>query len=540
MMDERFLGGEAAHRSLWGTSVHRTRNMLLGLLFVVGIFVVPLAGLPGLVGVAVVAVGIWGFTAETHTGTPWQRRRARRQWRARSAAGLAEFRPVESRPPELHAAYISGARRDRAAIAREWNTYRDWADGAEGMSWLLAKPGVPGIAWHAPTGEDPWLSVVFPIAGQVSGIQGDTVVNARSRAFGKLLGALGSPSALAKRVQIITHVQPVDTASHESWVADELDESAPVELLYSYKEVMDRLGGGGLMQRHYAVVRWPLTTQFVRAAERKGPAQVGWIRLMGQEIDTIWRELNAAKLGPGRALSAAQTGAVLRHLQHPSWPIDQAGDVDPRNMWLPSADAWSYTAVRAPGPSGETETWLHRTARVPTAKMETSKRDALWMLPLMAQFPGHRVVRTVSVQLEGVPQQYARSRAKDDLTSDMAEVSAQRQKGALVDDDLTVGADAAKARVKDLKPGRGHEGLIYVMHVTVSAQSESDLRSACELMAEAAGKAGIRELEWLDPMQAAASACTWPLARGMEPAPSSAGMRVTSLLAGKPPKEALT
>jgi hypothetical protein len=540
MMDQRFLGGEAGHRSLWGTSTKKTRNVALALVGVVGLFLVPVFSTPALAGVVLAWAAVFVATTQTHTGTPWERWSRGRQWRERQRAGTTRFRPVERRPAELHAEYVGGSRRGRAEVATEWNSYRDWADGAEGMSWLLAKPRVPGIAWHAPTGEDPWLTVVFPLTGQVSGIQGDEIVNARSRAFGRLLSVFGSANALARRIQIITHVQPVDTAAHEAWVAREVDPEAPEELLRSYKEVITRLGGGGLMQRHYAVVRWPLTTRFLHQARRQGPGQVGWIKLMGQEIDSIWREMNAAKLGPGRALSAAQTAAVLRHLQMPSWPIDQAGDVDPQRMWLPSEDEWSYTRVTDAGPDGVQESWLHRTAVVPITSVETAARDALWMMPLLAQLPKQRVVRTISVQLEGVTQQLARSQARDDLTSDLAEVSAQRSKGTLLDDELLEGVDAARARVGDLRPGKGHQGLAWVMHVTVSAQSVSELRSGCELMAEAAGKAGIGDLRWLDAHQGAAQACTWPLARGMKPVPTSAGMRVTGALAGTGPKEALT
>ncbi|WP_340541010.1 hypothetical protein [Nocardioides sp. GXZ039] len=540
MIDQRYLGGEAGHRSLWGgVSTRKARNVGLAIVGAATVIVVPLVGYPGLALCLISAAAVYVFTTETHRGTPWERWMLRREWRAREAAGLNRFRPVDRRPPELHAAFLASKGRARASVAGEWNTYRDWPDGAEGMRWLLRKPHVPGIAWHAPTGEDAWLSVVFPLGGQISGIQGDDVVNARSRAFGRLLGSLGMVTALAKRIQILTHIQPIDTAAHESWIADEVDLEAPEELLRSYKEVIDRLGGGGLMQRHYAVVRWPLSPRFLRLAERKAPGRDGWILLMGQEIDAAWREMYRAKLDPGRALSAAQTAAVLRHLQMPSWPMDQAGDVDPENPWLESDQGWSWVTVADQGPDGLEETWFHRTAELPVRAMETSGRNALWMLPLLSQLPRQRVVRTISVQLEGVPQQTARSQARVDLTSDLAEESARARKGVLSDDDLDEGLTAARARVRDLKPGKGHHGLEYVIHVTVSSETEVELRSACELLTEAAHKAGVRELRWLDTQQAGAHACTWPLARGMKPARQTAGAWAAGVLAGTGPKEEL-
>lgn len=406
------------------------------------------------------------------------------------------------------------------------------------MQWLFSRPRAPGIAWHTPTGEDAWLSVVFPLAGQIRGLQSNDIVNSKSQAFGSLLSQLGSASSLPNRIQLITRVQPVDTAMHESWVASEVDPDADRELLDSYREVVERLGRGSLMQRHFAVVRWPLTPAFLAEAERRAPAQRGWVMLMGEEIDAAHREMTSAGLGPGRALSAAQVGAVLRHQQLPSWPIDQARDIDPNNLWLPSKEEWPYVAVTGRVPSGEVETWLHRTAVVPIQHVNTSARGPLWMMPMLAQMRG-RVVRTISVQLEGVPQSYARAQAREDFTSDLADEEAQRIKGRLVDDELVVGKHASKARVQDLKPGKPHQGLGWAIHVTVSATSRDELRGACRHMEEAAGKAGLDRLYWLDSYHAAAQACTWPLARGMKPSRTSAGAWMTGALAGTGHKEAL-
>ncbi len=58
-------------------------------------------------------------------------------------------------------------------------------------------------------------------------------------------------------------------------------------------------------------------------------------------------------------------------------------------------------------------------------------------------------------------------------------------------------------------------------------------------MTEAAGNAGIAALSWLDTQQAAGSACTWPIARGMRPVEPAAGSRVRGLLTGSGHKEAI-
>lgn len=538
-LNVRYLGGEAGRRTMWGAGNKRTRNIALGLVFVVGCFLTVLLGPLGLILSVALAIAVFAGTTSTHRGTPWGRYLARHRWRTTHKHGLHVFRPVHDRPAELEAAMEAGTGRSLGDLRKEWNAYRDWPEGAQGMQWLYAKPGAPGVAWHTPVGEDPWLSVVFPLEGQIRGLQGNAVVNHRSEAFGQLQASLASAGSLPKRISMISRVQPVDTARHEAWVASELDQDADEELMRSYKEVSDRLGRGSLMQRHFAVVRWPLSSEFIAVSQRHGLGQRGWLMLMREQIDTVYRQLVAAGVGPGRALSAAQVGAVLRNQQHPAWPIDQAGDIDPQRLWLPSEDAWSFTTVETTTPDGVTEQWLHRTAVVDPLNVEVAPRSPLWLLPLLSHMK-RNVVRTIAFHLEGVPQEVARDQAYGDVTADLAEESAARIKGRVDSGEIGVGLRASKARHQDLMPGRGHEGLGWAMHITVSGRSVDELRTACTYMEEATRKAGIRTLTWLDGAQGPAQACTWPLGRGMRPVDESAGQFLTRLAAGRPDKEALT
>lgn len=524
-MEKRYIGGDDTKRGLLGGRASKPRRvgLIVGFAALCGLMMF-LAWLGALIGIVILVV-IWVATIEQPGGTPWQRRVRNKRWSQALRHGLTAFRPVSHRPPALHAAVMGGTAEPEQA--RQWSAYRDWPDGVEGFQWILASPNVPGIAWHTPTGEAAWLSVVFPLRGQISGLAGDAKVDARSALFGRLLASVATSSSLARRLQMITRVLPLDTAAHEAWVEQNADEAAPLELLESYKSVVDELAEGNLAQRHYAVVRWPITPKFESVARRLAPGQQGWIRLMGREVDRMWRELDAAGLGPGRALSAAQVGAVLRHLQLPSWPADQAGDINPHMPWVPSDDAFSYTVYKGLNPAGEYEEWFSRTAVVPIKEVETGARDAFWLLPLQTRL-SNKLIRTISFQYEGVPQAVARSQAREDLTSDMADVAAARSKGHLADEDLEEGMNAAKARRDDLRPGRGAEGLGWAMHVSVSTRSVAELRDASELIDEAARKAGINRLEWLDSQQAAAAACTWPLARGMDPVDESTGVRFLS------------
>lgn len=536
-MQTRVLGGEAGRRGFFGGSHGRTRLVGLIAVSVAGAVLTLTLQAPGLLATVIGLGVVYVATIRTHRGSPLVRVQERRRWAERNRLGTVAFAHVSTRPDDLEV--VGKSRRDRSSAAREWNLYRDWPDGAEGMHWLSRGRGEPGIAWHAPTGEPAYLSVAFAVEGQIRGIESDRFLNDAMTAFGAMLARYGSQSSLVSRVQSLTRVVPVDSAYHEAWVWKELDEQNAVrELVASYDQVVRIASQSGLMQRHYVVARWPLTPAFIAAAGRRGPAQAGWRALMASEVAAVLSHLRAARLGDPTALSAAQLAAVLRHMQQPSWPIDQAADVDVDAPWLPSRDELSATVTTAASPEGTVEQWWHRTAVLPIEAMETGPRTSLWLAPLLSQLP-HPIVRTLSLQTEVVPATEARHAARADVTTDLADLEAQREKGVLTSEELTVGLAAARARLDDLRPGSKHHGAGWAGHLTISARTRDELIDATAKVTEAAGNAGIAQLRWLDTQQAAASACTWPIARGMHPVGRTAGGVLRQVLAGTGSKEAI-
>lgn len=536
---ERFIGGESQGRSFLGGRRNKPRSIGLAIVLVAGAIGVIVWKIPALVVTLVAVAAVYAVTETTHFGSPLQRWQDRRRWKERTRLGLTRFRPVTDRPAALEDDMLSAKRRQRRALTREWNVYRDWPDGVEGLNWLMAEPRQPGILWHTPTGEESYFTVVFPVSGQIQGLEGDDAVERAASRFGGLLAGWGSARSLASRVQMLTRVLPIDSARHERWVLDNVDTEAPRALLESYDEVVRALGRGGLMQRHYAVIRWPMDGQFIAHAQRRGEGEEGWLALLTREIDSAWRRLANAGLGPGNPLTAAEVAAVLRHLQMPSWPIDQAGDVPIYWPWLGSEDEWSYTKVEAQGPDGRVEQWFHRTARIAIDGVGTGPRTPLWMMPILAHLP-HDIVRSVSSEIEMIPAREARAQARLDLTSDLADLHAQASKGALTSEDLEVSVRGAKSRRDDLAPGSGVHGAGWAMHVSLSARSLEELAEATAVLEEAlGGDMDIEQLEWLDSYQAAAAATCWPVARGMAPVEVGRSQRLRRLLAGKGTKEAI-
>lgn len=540
MIIERHVGGETQGRGLFGGKRNPTRTIGLGVVFVVGCVATMMWQGPGLVLTLLAGAIVWVATLNTHNGSLWKRVDDRRRWKASVKQGLHQFVPVDRRPAELEEQWASASRRQKKTLSRQWTQYRDWPDGVEGMNWLQDAPGTPGIIWHTPSGQEAYFTVCFPVRGQIQGLEADSAINNAAERFGRMLAGWSSPSSLVSGVQVLTHVLPIDSARHEKWVLDNFDPNTPYRLLQSYDDVVKQTGRGGLMQRHYVVVRWPATPAFRLRAEQRAPGEEGWRLLLQQEIKAAWRRLHAARFEPGDALTATQFSAVLRHLQMPSWPIDQAGDVAVKWPWMPSKNSWSYVKVSDEGPEGEHETWYHRTARIPADRIGTGARTPLWLLPFLTRLSDD-VVRTISIEIETVPASTARASARADLASDLADMHAQRKKGSITSEELEVALAAANARRDDLKPGRGAGGAGFAIHVSISATSESRLTEACTVVKETlTTDLDVEDVEWLDPDQAAAAAACWPVARGMRPVQQSQSDKLLAMVAGKGRKDALT
>ncbi|MFH5824284.1 hypothetical protein [Georgenia sp. AZ-5] len=529
------LGGESGHRSFFGGSVPHSRLVALLAAALAGMVLTITVGTPGFVVGAVLVVAAWLVTSPTVHGSLAERWVARRRWRERTRTGTVAYLPFDqARWHEL-----GTRRRHRRAAAREAAALRERPDGAEGMGWLDLRPGRPGIAWHAPTGEEPYLSVAFEVAGQIRGIESEHAVEADQIAWGAFLASLGSEESLARAVQTLTRVMPPDPAGHEAWVVRQVDADAPEELLRSYDDLLAEMGRREMVQRHFVVVRWPLTAAFFRAAERFGTGRDGWRRLMVEEVDGITRGLRRARMGRVRALTAQQTAAVIRHMQNPLRPIDAPG-ADPEVLGLPSVDDYSAHVVRDVDPlTGEAVEWWHRTALITARAMATGERNSLWVTPLLSGMP-ERIVRTLSLQTWMVPAREAKATARLDATSDHSELLRRREAGRLLDDESEASLTAAQRRLEDLRPGTQHHGAEWLGHLTVSARSRGELGQAVRLVAATAERGlGIERLEWLDTYQAAASGCTWPIARGMRPPEPTTAQRLMRSLTGHGAREAL-
>ena len=558
----RYLGGESGHRGFFGGTTSKTRAFLLGFFILGGMIGMVLGlGLPALV-TAVTGVGITMLaTARTHRGTVLERRRKRARWRARKRLGTDHFVPYEVGSwDQLQEAITRGTPPEKRAAARTALSMRANPDGADGMGWLQYGSNVPGIAWHAPVGEQPYLSVAFSVSGQLRGMETAAALTRAANGWGQFLARRAAPSSLIRDVQTLTRVLPPDSARQQSWVKTRLEtvqptwstaqqESFEAQKL-SYDEVIRKSSLNAMVQRHYVVVSWPLNQQFTDAAGKFGRGRDAWRQLMASQIRATELGLDEAKMGDIRALTARQTTALILHQQNPHLPIDLTRTVNPLSAGLTSRDEFSAHVVDgvdptsvvfgANGPASPAVTWWHRTAAIHGENLAVAGRSPLWCLDLLI---GRELtfIRSVSFHLHLVPAGQAKSKARADVVRDQAGVLADQQKGRLISDDSTTRMSAAQRRSADLAAGSHHHGVDWVGFVTISAPTRDALGQASRQLEETCATGlGIERLDWQDSFQSAASGTTWPIGRGLRPSAATLATRALTRLAGRSEKEAIS
>jgi hypothetical protein len=545
----RYLGGETGHRSFFGGTHSRTRVAMLAIFIALGIVLTPLLGWPGL-AVGAVGCGITlAVTANTHRGSVVERRRKSRRWRDRRRAGTHEFAPYSDESWEEAREALRAARhgplrgrRARAARARRrLAALRAHPDGADGMGWLQHARGAPGIAWHAPVGEENYLSVAFSVSGQLRGIESTAVMSRAAEGWGHFLASRAPHSSLVSTVQTLTRVLPADSALQEFWLLNSLDDDTPADAVASYEEVLRLTGQDAMVQRHFIVVSWPISQAFTDAAARFGQGRDGWRALMSQEIDATVRGLTEARLGHVEALTARQTGALILHQQNPSRALDSVSDVDPASIGVASHDEFSSHVVHGGGPDDDDGVqWWHRTAAITADAMVTAPRTQLWVLDLLI---GNDLafIRSVSFHIRLVPASEAKVAARQDVVRDAAETLARREAGKISADDTEAAMSAANRRRSDLVSGSHHHGAAWVGYVTISVRGRDELaRASRQLEDTCSTSLGIERLDWLDSYQSAASGTTWPIGRGIAPSRRSFSTRLYTRLAGRAEKGAIS
>ena len=228
----------------------------LAVAFLAMLALTPIFGVCGL-AIAVAAGGLAILvTQKTHRGSLMDRRLRRTRWADRRRAGANVFEPFNrDRSEELQlAATHAGTRAERRALTLELAAMRANPDGADGMGWLQFGSHEPGVAWHAPAGEAPYLSVAFAVSGQAKGVESASAMRRAAEAWGAFLATRAAPTNLVGEIQTLTRVLPADSALQEHWVLGALDPNAPADAIRSYGDVPRLTGEDAMVRRTYIIV----------------------------------------------------------------------------------------------------------------------------------------------------------------------------------------------------------------------------------------------------------------------------------------------
>jgi hypothetical protein len=561
----RWVGGESGHRSFFGGTHSKSRIIGIAIFVIGGMVGMILGGGIPLLIAALVGVGLTMLvTQRTHNGTIQERRRKRSRWAARKRLGTNVFVPYNVAGwDQIQSAAGSADKAERRAAEVASRQMRANPDGSDGMGWLQYGSNMPGIAWHAPVGEQPYLSVAFSVSGQLRGMETAGALNRAATSWGKFLAHRAAPVSLIRDVQTLTRVLPPDTAKHDIWYnskrearpvgADDASLALWDAQQLSYAEVRRRAAADAMVQRHFVVLSWPLSPLFVESAAKYGPGRDGWRALMAEQIEASLHGLREARMGQVNYLTARQTAAVIMHQQNPSIPIDlrSAKHITPLSVGIGAHDEYSAhvvdggydPTVLADGDAIEAApavTWWHRTAAIHGEDLASAGRSPLWTLDLMI---GRELgfIRSVSFHMHLVPAAQAKAAARQDVVRDAAGLYAQKKKGVIVSDESEGLLSAAERRRRDLAAGSHHHGVSWIGYVTITAPTREDLAQASRRLESVCDTGlGVDRLDWQDSFQGAASGTTWPIGRGLRPDNTTTATRLMNTLAGRGDKEALS
>lgn len=545
MTDEKgrtqILSAESGYRSLFGDRRQRVFRGALITGVTVTVIATLTARIPGLI-IGLLLTGILALlTSPSVTGALVDKwiTRYRQLWRRMK--GLDRFIPYSDRAWQQAMATENPVLRRRALRA-----VRVMPDGADGMGWLISAPNEVGVAWHAPMGSEPYMSVAYEIGGRMNGFESLPAINRATEAWGTFLGSLGGELSLARYVQTLTRLLPPDTARHEQWVSENVDPAIAEPgsngevLLESYEDVLAQLSEHGLIQRHFVIIRWPIDRLYKQTAERYGKGHEGERQLMALEAQSMLRRLEQGGVGSVRALTARQVAAMIRHQQNPAIPLDQAGDVDPMNFGVEGRDLRAMHTTVFERKDTETIEWFHATARIQAEYMTIQERGGFWVIPWLTGL-SEPVIRSMSWHMRIIPAEQARAQARVDQTRDLAELQEALEKGRLAGDGLEAKRAAAARRLQELAPGTENHGVEWMGFITITGADEDELRRHARLVAERAQVSmGINRLEWCEGFQSVATGYTWPIARGIEDQKGDdIGTKMQRFITGTDTKESL-
>jgi len=514
------LGGEIAHRGLFGGKRNKPEN--IGLATGVGLSMVLLfsLGVSNPVSVLIVLV-VLGVTFALTTPTKWTEFRSlggllMETWhsRERKKKGKAVFVPVKDRPQTalVKASKSQLDEADENGMITVPLTYRDTAPLMVGNVRFFAIDTPEGemvIFRHSGQEEKPYYTATVETMGVPSGLREEFQEDAGYIAHGQLLARLARRQSLISGVQSLSRSVPIDPADHVMWIAENQSHTVPEVLVSSYGQLCDLVQSRAEQHRNYETFRIPETGALLSRAQAYGAGDDGVGIAIYEEISSAMRHAEIrGSIKAFRPLGRNRMAALLRHLQDPEFDIDDFTDTSLEDCWQ------HLDGASVPRALVVNKRWYTRTGYVPADAFspEPIPVQALRMLIRGVQPP---VIHTVSVIDKLEDARTARGKARVDFAQDKAKKIATEAKGTTTDGAEDVLLNASAQRREDLKNGTGHHGAAFGIYITYQVDDPGKFLATADLIEAAAADAGIELIEWLDQRQDLSLITTMPMTRGI-------------------------
>ncbi|RJO67954.1 hypothetical protein D5S18_34195 [Nocardia panacis] len=512
------LGGEIARRSWLGLSRPVLLIWALALSGAVAIYVLGGGQTWAIIAALVLLVAVFAATMEWHDKPSWAARRAHslRTWGRRRRGEHIYRNPCDP-------AFGDPERDPGWAFPPPLGNIAPLSLGGTGLDdmWILrcANPG-----------ERVYFSVLLAVEGVADGLRGDAAYAASSAAFGTFLAQMARASSHVRGVQLLHRSVPHDMTPHIHWAQTRVARLADARLtpaVESYGALIDVTAPMAEEHRSFVALRIPQTEAFMnevaRVAHIKNATTIGAIaQVVRDETERAARLLVLAGMGRVDVLGERRACAVIRAFLDPDSKLDRHRDAGWDTCWP------SYVGGRDSMAIGPDREWRTRVGYLRPQAIEPVPLGPLWLAPLLTgveadpgddDIPPMPTIRTLSVRIDFVPAQRARTAARGDSTADHARRAKEVRRGKLDDGSTEVLAGASERRRQDLMPGSGHHGAVYTASVAVTGRSEDDLDRACLRVVEAANESAITEIDWATDQHDVAVFTTLPLARGLAATP---------------------
>lgn len=367
------------------------------------------------------------------------------------------------------------------------------------------------VLLHRPKSGPRYVTVALEVDTAGGGVQAQQDSDDEYARWGRVKAALAREGSLVRGLQQVERVQPPSAVAHARWLNEVVPAGASRDIAGSYKDLLGRLSWSAETHRTLLVLRMPQSLAWdLRCREEFGAETDDTSAQLAVMEASRAASLMVSEGGVRRArpLSQAQLAAAMRACLTDAWSWTDYRDEQGQPLTLstcwPRMDARDRRHVHV----GD-DRWI-RTATVEGRRLPGEPVPVSVLRRLVTGiYPA--VVRTMSVTEELVPAGRARSLARAELTQDIATATSG---GAVQDGSQTDQLNASQVRLADLRPGSGHGGIRWAMHITVSGTSEKDLNRACDRLAGVCSDIGL-PIRWLDEEHDLALTAVLPLGRGL-------------------------